>query len=77
MEKPARRNASALFGFTETELNPNVLRIVISNCQPMRMKRPVRAVMMPETTARVVKENFALFILWITIISSGIFSKRV
>jgi len=54
---PASRKHAAVSGFIASAPRANVLRTVISNCQPARVKRPTSVVIMLATTANEEKEN--------------------
>jgi uncharacterized oligopeptide transporter (OPT) family protein len=54
---PAKRKHAAVFGFIVSALRANVLRMVISNCQPISTKRPVSIVTILAIVANAEKEN--------------------
>jgi hypothetical protein len=50
-DNPARKKASAGFGFIGTGLIPNVFIALISNCQPAIIRKPATAIIMPAAKA--------------------------
>ena len=55
---PAKRKQAAVMGFIETASIEIVLRMDISNCQPISTITPINAVNIPAVYDNIVCENF-------------------